>query len=122
MPPIAKPSRFVNFDFSGSAAVQFPTNGQGGATPTASLSQLFLAQNVEITGVMVSVPPLADLTVTFTNAAGTTDLFPMSIRTSTSADRCTPPNWEVPVNGGFGVKSSATDAQMRLTVFYRYIN
>lgn len=121
MPPIAKPSRFANFDFV-DAAVRYPTNGQGGATTTPTLSQLFLARNVEITGVMVSVPPLIDTTITFTNADGTVDLFPMMIRTSTSADRCTPANWEVPVNGGFGVRAAVPDAQIRVMVLYRVIN
>jgi len=107
-------------DFSASTAAQFPTNGQGGTTTTASSSALFGAQKVIITGIAILAAPAAASTLTLVNMAGT-DLFPYSISSNAAADRTTPPLW-IELKHGFGVKAAVTDANLRVLVSYIHAN
>lgn len=114
------PSRWMVLDFSASNAAQFPTNGQGGTTTTASSSGVFGAQKVIITGIAILATPTAASTITFVNMAGT-DLFPYGISLNAAADRTTPPLW-IELKNGFGVRAAATDATLRVLVSYIHAN
>lgn len=114
------PSRWMVLDFSASAAVQYPTNGQGGTTATNTLSALFGAQKVIITGITVLVTPTAASTLTFTNMSGSA-LFTYGVSVNVAADRATPPMW-LELKHGFGVSAGATDATMRILVSYIHAN
>lgn len=115
-------SRFMVLDFSASAAVQYPTNGQGGASTNSALSCVKLAQKVIITGISVTTLGAADRTITITNADGTVDILPFQVRINSAADRHTPPNWDIELDRGFGVKCDATDATMKVLVSFIQVN
>ena len=114
------PSRWMVLNFSASTAAQFPTDGQGGTTTTASSSALFGAQKVIITGIATLATPGVASTLTFVNM-GVTDLFPYSISTNAAADRTTPPLW-IELKHGFGVRAAVTDATLRVLVSYIHAN
>lgn len=115
-------SRFMVVDYPVSGAALFPTNGQGGNSSSSSSSCVLSAQKVIITGISVITLGAADRTLTITNADGTVDILPFQVRINSAADRHTPPNWDLELDRGFGVKCDAADATLKVLISFIQVN